>query len=44
MMDYLRRNNVRAILDLSFHKKLPILLHNIKIPSKDGFENKIEVN
>ena len=24
MMDYLRRNNVRAILDLSFHKRLPI--------------------
>jgi predicted TIM-barrel fold metal-dependent hydrolase len=24
MMDYLRRNNVRAILDLSFHKALPI--------------------
>ncbi len=23
MMDYLRSNNVRAILDLSFHKKLP---------------------
>jgi predicted TIM-barrel fold metal-dependent hydrolase len=24
MMDYMRRNNVRTILDLSFHKKLPI--------------------
>jgi len=24
MMDYMRRNNVRAILDLSFHKVLPI--------------------
>ena len=24
MMEYLRRNNVRAILDLSFHKALPL--------------------